>query len=415
MKSQSLSTRPFPGLRPFEFDEHHLFFGRAGQSQELLEKLISSRFLAVIGASGIGKTSLVRAGLLPMLLKGVAGKEKSHWQVAWMRPGEDSIGSLTSALTSPGVLSSTILDQEVRTAVTEATLRRSSLGLIELVRRARLPPGGGLLIVIDQFEDLFRFGQMHEDVKYKDEATIFIRLLLEAVQQDAFPIYVVLTMRAEYLGDCAEFWNLPESINRGHYLVPRMSRDECREAIMSPVKAGGASIAHRLVERLLNDAGSCPDLLPIFQHALMRTWEAWKREERPDEPVDLSHYEASGGVAEALMRHAEEVYDGLPNERARHIAEKLFMALVAKSGDELRINGPLKLKKFFSFIEAQESEVVDVIEHFRSDGRSFIAPPATWPLNEESLIEIPYEGVIHNWPRLREWANRADLPPPGRS
>lgn len=413
MKSQSLSARPFPGLRPFEFNEHHLFFGRAEQTHELLEKLMLSRFLAIIGASGIGKTSLVRAGLLPMLLKRSSGKEKSNWQVAWMRPGEGSIGSLTSALTSSDVLSSSILDQEVRAAVTEATLRRSSLGLIELVRRARLPPGEGLLIVIDQFEDLFRFGQMHDDVKYKNEATIFVRLLLEAVQQDVFPIYVVLTMRAEYLGDCAEFLNLPESINRGHYLVPRMSRDECREAIMRPVQTCGASIAQRLVERLLNDAGSCPDLLPIFQHALMRTWEAWERDKRPVEPVDLSHYEESGGVAEAMMRHAEEVYDGLPNERARHIAEKLFMALVSKSGDELRNKGPLKLKKIFDLVGEQESEVIDVIEHFRSDGRSFLAPTTAVPLNEESLIEIPYEGVIHNWPKLREWANRAELPPPG--
>ena len=163
----------------------------------------------------------------------------------------------------------------------EATLRRSTLGLIRAVRQARIPPEDNLLVVVDQFEELFRFRRSRQIENSRDEAVAFVKLLLEATQQDDVPIYVVLTMRSDFIGDCMEFPGLPEAVNAGQYLVPRMTRDELRSAITGPVAVGGGEIAPRLVLRLLNELGDDHDQLPVLQHALMRTWDHWEQYREP--------------------------------------------------------------------------------------------------------------------------------------
>jgi hypothetical protein len=120
---------------------------------------------------------------------------------------------------------------------------------------------------------LFRFKPARAMAGRRDEAVAFVQLLLEAARQDEVPIYIVLTMRSEFIGSCPEFPGLPEAINEGQYLVPRMTRDQLRLAITGPIAVGGGTIAHRLVTRLLNEVGDDPDQLPVLQHALMRTWD----------------------------------------------------------------------------------------------------------------------------------------------
>lgn len=233
MQEINHSANPFPGLRPFESTETHLFFGRDGQSEELLRRLKRTRFLAVVGTSGSGKSSLVRAGLLPALQGGLMASAGSDWRIAILRPGSDPIGNLASALVAPNVLGSREDGKgtDMQGVLAETTLRRSSLGLVELARRARakLDLGGqslfpdyeNLLIVVDQFEELFRFKQLIEEENSKEDEAAFVKLLLEAVRQKEEKIYVVLTMRSDFLGDCSQFWELPEAINNGQYLIPR--------------------------------------------------------------------------------------------------------------------------------------------------------------------------------------------------
>ncbi|HEV8588854.1 MAG TPA: hypothetical protein VGQ72_08255, partial [Pyrinomonadaceae bacterium] len=139
---------PFPGLRPFESNEDHLFFGRDGQSDELLRRLRRSRFLAVLGTSGSGKSSLVRAGMLPSLFGGLMTQAGSDWRVALFRPGHDPLGNLASALASPQVFgTSGDDDAALQKTIVEATLRRSALGLVEATRQARMPANENLLVV----------------------------------------------------------------------------------------------------------------------------------------------------------------------------------------------------------------------------------------------------------------------------
>jgi tetratricopeptide (TPR) repeat protein len=416
------TANPFPGLRPFESSETHLFFGRDGQSEELLRRLRRTRFLAVVGTSGSGKSSLVRAGLLPALQGGLMASAGSDWRIAILRPGGDPIGNLARALASPAVLGSDDdKGDDMQAVMAETTLRRSSLGLVELVSRARtkvdeggqpvFPDYENLLIVVDQFEELFRFKQLIEEENSKEDAAAFVKLLLEAVgQENEKKIYVVLTMRSDFLGDCSQFFELPEAINNGQYLIPRMTRDERREAISGPVSVGQGAISEPLVNQLLNDVGDNPDQLPILQHALMRTWDHWLTH-RNGNPIDIPDYNAIGGMAEALSRHADEAYAEL-NDAQKLIAEKLFKGLTEKGTDNREIRRPMEVQEICELTGADEAAVIAVIEVFRREGRSFLMPPPTDALtgapvhlNRESLIDISHESLIRNWDRLKIWVD----------
>ena len=323
---------PFPGLRPFETDETHLFFGRDGQVSDIVTRLHRQRLIAVVGTSGSGKSSLVRAGLLPMLEGGFMPAASSFWRFAVTRPRSDAIRELAVALAQPAVLGSDHNSSQ-RAPAMEAVLRRSSLGLIDSFKQAHLAPHENLLVVVDQFEELFRFQQLATS-EQADGGAAFVRLLIEAARQHECPIYIVLTMRSDFLGDCARFRDLPEILNGGQYLIPRLTRDQRRAAIEGPIAVSGATITPRLTQRLLNDAGDDPDALPVMQHALMRTWDAWNEAGSSDRPIDLAHYLAIGEMTHALDRHADQAYNDLALiPGAQVIAESMFRGLSEKRTD----------------------------------------------------------------------------------
>ncbi len=396
---------PFPGLRPFEPEEDHLFFGREKEIDDLLRRLRSSRFLAVVGTSGSGKSSLVRSGLIPALQSGFMVTAGSSWRVATFRPGENPIGHLAASLDAPDVLGTTGELAATNRVLLEATLRRSSLGLVAAVRQAVLPRLENVLVLVDQFEELFRFRRSSEIKNSDDEAVAFVKLLLEAVQQNEVPIYIVLTMRSDFIGDCIEFAGLPEAVNEGLYLVPRMTRDELRSAITGPVAVAGGEIAPRLVPRLLNEVAIDHDQLPVLQHALMRSWDHWRQHHRPGEAMDIADYEAVGTLSEALSLHAEEAYAEADSERKRRIAERMFKALTDTFTDHRGVRRPTSVRELAAICEVPEAEVTEVIEIFRKPGRSFLMPPVTVALDSGSIIDLSHESLMRCWSRLIRWAD----------
>lgn len=396
---------PFPGLRPFEEDEEHLFFGREKQVDELLHKLAASRFLALVGASGSGKSSLVRSGLIPALYSGYITGAGSLWRVTTFRPGNQPIANLTQALALPGMLydADSHLEEAPETKIAK-TLRRSSLGLIEAYKESDIPKNENLLVVVDQFEELFRYKKYEEkSSEGRSESVSFVNLLLAATAQTTYPIYVIIGMRSDFLGDCTAFRGLPEAINQGQYLIPRMTRDERKQAILGPIAVGGAAISPRLITRLLNDVGDNPDQLPILQHSLMRTWFYWQNKGRSTGDLDLHHYEAIGTMIEALSQHAEEAYGELHDDRQRRICEVMFKTLTDKGSDSRGVRRPTKLKEVAELAEAPAEEVMAVVEVFRQPGRSFLMPPADIPLSPETILDISHESLMRIWNRLIVW------------
>ena len=403
MQSTALFN-PFPGLRPFEPNEDHLFFGREKEIDQLLRRLRSTRFLQVAGTSGSGKSSLVRSGLIPSLQSGFMVRAGSSWRILIFRPGEDPIGHLAASLNSSDVLGTDGDLASTNRVVLEATLRRGTLGLVDAVRQARIPPQDNILVVVDQFEELFRFRRSEHIENSRDEAVAFFKLLLESTRQDNLPIYVVLTMRADFIGDCMEFPGLPEVINEGLYVVPRMTRDELRSAITGPVAVAGGEITQRLVLRLLNDLGDNHDQLPLLQHALMRTWDYWLTHRRPGESMDVSDYEAVGSLERALSRHAEEAFKETVTAHQEQIAERIFKALTDTFSDPRGVRRPTSLQDIAAICQVSAEEAIKVIEKFRCAGRCFLTPSADVTLHPNSIIDLSHESLMRCWDRLVTWA-----------
>ncbi len=384
---------PYPGLRPFETEESHLFFGRNQQVADLVGRLERNRFVAVLGVSGSGKSSLVRAGLIPALARGRIFEAGRRWRMVITRPAGVPFESLAADLAGAG------LDAGGLTA--------SSHGLIEIARQ--LPPDESLLVIVDQFEELFRYKDVADigarSRRRRDaaaaEAAEFVQLLLAASRHQP-PVYIVLTMRSDYLGDCAEFRDLPETLNDCQYLVPRMTREQRREAIEGPL--GRVAIAPALVQRLLNDAGDEPDQLPVLQHALMRTWNHWHAADPAGtRRIELADYDAIGGLQKALDQHANELLAGVSAD----LTAAIFKRLTAKGRSSRERRNPARLAELWAVCGAdtpeQQAAVTGVVDHFRRGEATFLVP-RDGALTGDTYVDITHESLIRQWRKLRdEW------------
>ena len=394
---------PFPGLRPFGIEESHLFFGREGQSDEVLDKLARNRFCAVIGASGSGKSSLMYCGLTPILHGGFLTETGSKWKIIVTRPGGGPILNLAESLVKADK-SQDKNDEEryFKQAITASVLRSSSLGLVDAIKQLQFSNEENILLMVDQFEELFRFKSLKGGTQALNESLAFVRLLLEAVRQNQLPVYIVLTMRSDFIGECAQFQELTTLINESHYLIPQMTREDFQKAIIGPVAVGGGKITPRLVHQLLNDVGDNPDQLPILQHALMRTWDYWTSHKKENEPLDIVDYEAIGRMEKALSLHANEAYDELTEDN-KYVCDKIFKSLTEIGLDNRGIRHPSSVKELCDIADAPLEQVKTVLDKFRIKGRSFLNPSIDFELTESTIIDISHESLMRIWDRLILW------------
>ncbi len=211
-------------------------------------------------------------------------------------------------------------------------------------------------------------------------------------------------MRSDFLGDCAQFPGLPEAINRGQYLVPRMSRDERRSAIAGPVAVAGGEISPILLTRLVNDVGDNPDQLSILQHALNRTWAEWQRQGGAG-AMDLPHYEAIGTMTHALDYHAEKAYGELQGDEQKTICEKVFQAITDKGTDARGIRRPTSAATLCAITGVSLEELTSVLAAFRKPSRSFVMPPVSDTIAPDTVIDISHESLMRVWNRLKAWVD----------
>jgi formylglycine-generating enzyme required for sulfatase activity len=379
---------PYPGLRTFEPEEAFLFFGREEHTRELLVRLAGHRFLAVVGTSGSGKSSLVRAGLVPALQRGFLDGATSRWKVAIMRPGSAPIANLAVALGGKGLLPG---------------LNRSSFGILEAVKAAKLESGENLLLVVDQFEEIFRFQRDRREEDGGAEGQLFVASLLEAAAAFSPRVFVVLTMRSEFLGDCTQFPGLPEALNRSQYLIPRLTREQCREAIEKPLLVAGATVAPALVQRLLYELGDDSDQLPVLQHALNRTFQEWK-DSGAGGDILIKHYQDAGTLANALNLHAEGL---LPKDEASlRWVQRVFRCLTTVVGGR-EVRNPASLERILAVTgasdEAAQAQVRGVIDRFSDKKDSLLVLSPAGDLKPETVVDISHESLIRRWRTLKGW------------
>ena len=300
-----------------------------------------------------------------------------------------------------------------------SVLGASPLALVDLYRQKSARFGDeALLLVADQFEEIFRYRQQNTD-----EAESFVKLLLRCASE--VPIYVVMTMRSDSLGHCVSFFGLPEAINEGLYLTPRLDAEQIKSVIGSPLALVGGEIDSVLTNRLVNSLGE-GDELPVLQHALLRMWNRARAlgrtrigagdfeavckppEGRVAPPGDASP--ASLGaplLAYAIDNHATEIYDALTPQQ-RGIARQFFLALVERR--EAHVRRPQTVRELVEQVgEEERASLLAVIDAFRADGAGFVLPAAGEELLDATSIDISHESLFRLWQRFRKWLDEEEL------
>ena len=388
---------PFPGLRSFEREQAHLFFGRDKQIRDLIARLGLHRFLPIVGISGSGKSSLVRAGLIPTLTGRYVGTDTSGWRIALLRPGRNPMHEL--AVTLCREFSAAEFDDVLH------MLRGSSAGLGRVAQQ-NLGDGEKLLVLVDQFEELFRYRDDAQAAGEINDDAAFVKLLLVASGEsehpvpgfDDLPVYVVTTMRSDFLGKCSRYRGLAEALNQSQYLIPRLTREQQRDVIEGPVGMVGASMEPALVQRLLNDLGDNPDQLPALQHALMRTWEQAAAARAEGKPITVADYEAVGGMTDALNRDADRVYESLSTDETKAaITRRLFQRLVQPAAPGSETRSPTAFSELVAVTAADADELKRIIAVFQE--RGFLTVSG----DDDPVVDIPHESLIRGWQRLTTW------------
>jgi len=416
--SQSRENRaPYPGLRAFGREEADLFFGRDGAVDQMVDTLEETRFLAVLGSSGAGKSSLVLTGLLDGLELGLhtAG---SDWTDCVFTPGGRPFTNLATALCQLGD-ERQLEESEFRQRVEllETFLRRGPHSLKEWWEESNFDPGRQLLLVVDQFEELFRF----EGYSDRENAEAFSKLLIETSLIADLPIHVVITMRSEFLGACALIPGLAETINKGAYLTPRMDRAGYREAIIGPAKMMDVSLDDALVARILRDIVSFApwgsksgdddqlkrlsrraDQLPVMQHLMNRLWQIAANRPGDEVHITLADYEEIGGLRGALDAHGAEIMSSF-SAREELIVGRLFRALVDGNSIATATRRPQSLQELIAATETSQTELTRLIDRFRSADCNFLRPSVAQPLEPDTVIDISHESLIRQWSRLSDW------------
>lgn len=383
-------TNPFPGLRAFRTDESYLYFGRSKQVNEAIEKLLKHHFVGVIGASGLGKSSFVYCGILDSLTR----QNPDEWQLCVSAPSESPLGNLAQSILGEN---KTLTDEQ------KELLKTDNTAIIQLIKEEQQHTGKKYLLFLDQFEELFKFAEKGEN--QEQHAKMYVETFIHTFQQAEIPVYVILTMRSEFIGNCSRYPNLTENLNLSQFLIPQMTRAEKKEAIVNPIQLMGATINDDVVEKILDDAGENADQLPVMAHALMRTWAFWQRNRmRESQPISIADYEAIGGVQRALYEHASETYSQL-GENERTICEKIFKTITERNSEGRKIRNPRKLADIAKITGYSTAEIAPVVQHFRKAGNGLLMPPEYVALNDNTKVDISHESMMRIWELLSTWVD----------
>jgi WD40 repeat protein/class 3 adenylate cyclase len=363
---------PFKGLQYFDEADCDLFFGRELLTEKLINRLRESRFLSVIvGASGSGKSSLVRAGLIPAL----RNEQNKDWLIYVITPTAHPLEALATELTRESesvTATATLIDDLLQDP------RSLSLFL------ARQNPKRHRLLVIDQFEELFTL------CRDEFEREAFIDNLLTTLDQDRDTCTLVLTLRADFYAHLAQYPELREAVaNHQEYIGP-MSMEELRRAIEEPAKRGHWAFEPGLVDLILRDVGDEPGALPLLSHALLETWKR-----RAGHTLTLKGYADAGGVHGAIAHTAENVYQNLSAEE-QTIARDIFLRLTELGEGTEDTRRRASFEELMSDPETRE-EVRRVL--------NVLAEARLVTLSEDTA-EVAHEALIREWPTLREWLNQ---------
>ena len=383
---------PFRSLTVFEPEDSWLFFGRDAETEKLLDLLGRAPVLAVLGNSGSGKSSLIRAGLVPALQRGrfpERGSAPDSWRVAVFRPSNDPFQELAETL--PGQLAPELSPTE-RVALIEKCKKTFPSGG-EALRNAiaAVAKGSRTLLVADQFEEIFT---LTTDPEMRSR---YIESLLAAARiEGAFPVYLVVSVRADFYANCLDHRKLSELLQANLFNVPRMEGHQLREAIEQRLALAVARAEPGLIDSLLADVGTEPGNLALLEHTLGQLW----KKRGPDRVLTNQSYTDIGRLQGALGRHADDVVSDIRVEALQRLVPKIFLDLVqlGEGAQDTRRRVPKQ-----RLLRLGNSDQVERLLDQLAAGRLILVG--------QDFVEVSHEALIRAWPQLREWLanNREEL------
>ncbi|HEX6471683.1 MAG TPA: AAA family ATPase [Streptosporangiaceae bacterium] len=382
---EELETAPYRGLMTFGPGDAEWFFGRRRLVGRLLERLSTASFVAVFGPSGSGKSSLLRAGLLPALERGgIPGS--AGWRVLLFTPGSHPMEALASGLAAVTGASARSLHDDL---MAEPARIRPAL-------RRVLPAGAKtpcVVFVVDQFEEAFTL------CRDAAERARFVDCLLAAGGIDGhgdLACRVVLGVRADFYARCAEYPALVAALNDRQLLVGSMSDDELREVATGPAAHAGLKIERALVEVIVADARGEPGALPLVSHALLETWRR-----RKADVLTLAVYRGAGGIHGGIAQSAERVFAGFDPDGQR-IVHRLFLRLTALGEGTEDTRRRVPMAELLDGQNGQDGQAVSAVLERLSAARLLTVG--------QDEVQVAHEALIRHWPRLRGWlADDRDL------
>jgi hypothetical protein len=415
-----LPPAPYPGLRPFETQEWPIFFGREAMTDEVIKRLVHQHVVVVHGDSGCGKSSLIRAGVLAQLEQEHA-RSGVTWRTCAMLPREAPLRNLAKAFAE---LDASEGDRnrirQIRRILNDG--RDAPAVLAKLLRRG---DDDHICILVDQFEELFTFARADG----REEAQLFVDILVGLQAKPPPGLYAILTMRSEFLGVCARFKGQAEAVNKTQYLLPQMERPALMRAICEPATLYDGAVSRELAERLIVDAGGGQDQLPLIQHGLMVLWRNKVGAPRglaeagasftlaePGAPyrgdggagwrLGLKDYQSSGGLDVLLSNHADEVMakavrdPGEADPDREKVVEHLFRALIDINAEGQAIRRPQTFGDLMATTGCGEQTLREIIALFRAEGVSFLSPYGDGAIEARTLIDISHEALIRCWGKI---------------
>ena len=398
-----LGVCPYLGLRPFGEDQAQYFYGRQDLVQELLNSLRHQSVVAVVGASGSGKSSLVQAGLMAQLRQGKQWPGSDQWWMRMMRPGPDPLRALAQRLVDGG----TERERAYQQLQIEGLLHLGPEGFVQWLRSRSEPM---VVLVVDQFEELFTLATPH------DRQT-WLNLVLGGLEHAADRFKLVVTLRADFVTPCLEYPALAQILKQSsRYIPPYLTQDHYQDVILQPAEQVGLQVEPGLVQLLLQDLTQGPGELPLLQFVLEKLWD-----QRQSGQLTVQAYQQMGGLRGALEQHAQAVYDSL-DPAAQDCARWIFLSLTqlgegtedtrrrVRQADLTVAKYPPKLvETTLQTLTAASLVVVNTDDHqplaqSRSPGEHKDIPddvPALPP--PEPTIEVVHEILIRHWSTLQWW------------
>jgi energy-coupling factor transporter ATP-binding protein EcfA2 len=407
---------PFPGLRPFRItareDESLIFYGRNRAKDEILARLNSSHLVFAVGPSGCGKSSLLKVGVIPALEAGLLTHAGANWRTAEMRPGDRPVRNLACALAALAADASAndASDQFYETLCSD----ESGIWLAAETLAPRGAPKP-LLILVDQFEEVFG-----SQISAQSESKLLLELIVAFWAKPHPNLFLVVTMRTDFLEQCANFPKLADAINATLFMTPVLRDSELKSVISLPPEPYHGMVEPRLVEAIVKDTpseiGYNPDHLPLMQHALSWLWNdaiaaagLSNSPPQPDAPAPSSpivltydRYMAHGGLKGILNEHADELLARL-SEREQAIAQVVFTRLSKREENRYR-RSPASAAVLASLADCEAAELESVVSVFADPNVSFLdrRPSAN---GAGELIDVSHESLIRQWDKLRGWAD----------